>query len=79
MIKQRREEELTLMPHGLNPLKAHVDDIKLWQAWAADLTLAKAREEAGNDKSEKDIQVGSTTVMACFIGNGDQRSLLREM
>ena len=71
MVKQRREEELTLMPHGLNPLKAHVDDIKLWQAWAADLTLAKAREEAGNDESEKDIQG--------FIGNGDQRGLLRKM
>ena len=30
--------------------------IKLWQA--ADPTLAKAREEAGNEESEKDIRVG---------------------
>ena len=56
VVEQRREEEPTLMPQGLNPLEANVDDIKLWQA--ADLTLAKAREEAGNEESEKDIRVG---------------------
>ena len=56
VVEQRREEEPTLMPQGLNPLEANVDDIKLWQA--ADPTLAKAREEAGNEESEKDIRVG---------------------
>ena len=55
-VEQRREEEPTLMPQGLNPLEANVDDIKLWQA--ADPTLAKAREEAVNEESEKDIRVG---------------------
>ena len=52
-VEQRREEEPTLMPQGLNPLEANVDDIKLWQA--ADPTLAKAQEETVNEESEKDI------------------------
>ena len=55
-VEQRREEEPTLMPQGLNPLEANVDDIKLWQA--ADPTLAKARKEAVNEESEKEIRVG---------------------
>ena len=52
-VEQRREEEPTLMPQGLNPLEANVDDIKLWQA--AD---PKAHEEAVNEEAEKDIRVG---------------------
>ena len=55
-VEQRSEEEPTLMPQGLNLLEANVDDIKLWQA--ANPTLAKAREEAVNEESEKDIRVG---------------------
>ena len=43
------------MPQGLYPLEANVD-VKLWQA--ADPTLAKVCEEAGNKESEKDTFLG---------------------
>ena len=43
-VEQRREEEPTSMPQGLNPLEANVDDIRQWQA--VDPILAKAHKEA---------------------------------
>ena len=55
-VEQRREEEPTSMPQGLNPLEANAEDIKQWQAM--DPTLAKAREKAVNEGSEGDIRVG---------------------
>ena len=48
--------EPTSKPEELNPLDANVDDIRQWQAM--DPTLAKAHDEAENEESEGDIQVG---------------------
>ena len=56
MVEQRREVEPTSKPEGSNPLQANVDNIRQWQAM--DPTLAKARDKAGNEKSEGDIRVG---------------------
>lgn len=55
-VEQKREEEPILIPQGLNPLEANVDNMRQWQAM--DPTLAKAHEEAVNEGSEGDIQVG---------------------
>ena len=56
IVEQRREEEPTSIPQGLNPLEVNVDDMRQWQVM--DPTLAKAHEGAVNEASEGDIQVG---------------------
>ena len=77
-VKQRREEEPTLMPQGLNPLEANFYDIKNYGRLQILLWLRHAKKQ-GMKSQRRTFELVSTTVMACFIANGDQRGLLREM
>ena len=76
-VEHRREEEPTLIPQGLNPPEAYIDDINDGRLqilfWLRHMKKQQMKSQRWTYK------LVSTTMMACFIRNGDQKGLQGEM